>query len=186
MSRIALAIALAGLGFTPTGLCGQGVELGTRVGFNIVLPEDGSIIGFGIPGGGPAPLGSLFGGASSVHVAFFPSEQVMLEPQLSLSVLRVSNGSSETLLNATLASQVAYMFSGASVSSGYLGGNLALTVIDVSGADSENDFALGFAVGYRALPTPNVAVRIEGGYRRWLDFELNELNAALIFGIVIP
>ena len=76
----------------------------------------------------------------------------MLEPQLSLSVLRVSNGSSETLLNATLASQVAYMFSGASVSSGYLGGNLALTVIDVSGADSENDFALGFAVGYRAPP----------------------------------
>jgi hypothetical protein len=162
-----------------------GVELGTRVGVNVILPQDGSIIQFGVPGGGPGPLGFLLGGGSSVHVAFFPTPQLMLEPQLNLNVFAISNGDTETITNFTFAGQVAYLFQGATVNSGYIGGNVAATVIDATGADSQNDLAFGAAVGYRALPKPHVAVRVEAGYRRWLDLDFNEITAALIFGVVL-
>jgi hypothetical protein len=35
------------------------------------------------------------------------------------------------------------------------------------------------------LPRDFLAIRVEAGYRRWFDFEMHEINAAIILGIVL-
>lgn len=156
-----------------------GVEVGARAGLNILF--DGGETIFTLAGGGPSPLGSLVAGNTAVHVAFFPSPQFMIEPLVSFGV--ASN--SETFTNLTLAAQGAYLFNGATTNSAYVGATAAFNSIDLGDlTDSETDFAVGGTVGYRILPRPNAAIRLEAGYRRWLDFEINEIDAAVIFGVI--
>lgn len=159
-------------------------EIGTRVGVDILLPEDGSLVSLAIPGAGPSPAASLLGTSSTIHFAFFPSPQVMVEPQLSISLLSISNGDTETLTTLGLSGLVAYLFNGAMVNSPYVGANASFFLIDGDG-ESETDFAVGGSVGYRLVPLEHLAVRFEGSYRRWFDFEFNEITFAAIFGIVL-
>lgn len=185
MSRTILLTAL--LLATPACLSAQdrpGVEVGVRAGVSVLMNQ-GDAISFGVPGGGPSPFGPLLGGNSTVHAAFFPSDQVMLEPQLGLSILSISNGASETVTALGLTGLGAYLFDGAFTSSPYIGLSGSYFMVDTEG-DSETDFALGGTVGYRFLPMENVALRIEGAYRRWFDFEVNEVTAAFILGILLP
>ncbi len=182
-----LALALGFLLLLPAYLVAQdkpAAEIGTRIGVDILLPDDGSLVSVGIPGGGPSPAGSLLGTSSTIHFAFFPSTQVMVEPQVSFSLLSISNGGSETLTSFGLSGMVAFLFNGAAVNSPYVGANATFFLIDGDG-DSENDFALGGSVGYRLLPMEHIAVRLEGSYRRWLDFEFNEITVAAIFAVVL-
>lgn len=160
-----------------------GIEIGTRVGLNVILDGE-DIVNFAVPGGAPSPLGSLFGGNTSVHVAFFAGEQFMIETQLSVSILNISGPfEDETIGASTLVGQGAYLFSGATANSFYLGASAGFFSIDFDGA-SENDLAFGGSVGYRLLPKENIALRFEGAYRRWLDFEINELDFAVILGVL--
>lgn len=159
------------------------VEVGTRAGMGLVFADGGSILTFAVPGSAPSPLGTLIGTHTSAHFAFFPAGQIMVEPQLSFSVLSVSNGESETLTTIGLSAMVAYLFSSAEANSPYVG--FQGTYWSVSnGGESESDFAFGGAIGYRFLPVENVAFRIEGAYRRYFDFELNEVNLAFVLGVV--
>lgn len=160
----------------------RGIELGTRAGLSILM-SGGDVISFAVPGGAPSPTSSLLGGASSIHMAFFPSERVMIEPQLNFSLLNVSNGSSETLTTLGLTGQVAYLLSDVQENGTYLGGNLAL--FRISNDDSTSDLALGGNAGYRWLVSESAVMRLEGSYRRWFDFEANEINVALIFGLLL-
>ncbi len=91
-------------------------------------------------------------------------------------------GDSETLTTVGITGQVAYLIAGAMANSPYVGFNASW--FNISNADSESDFAVGGNFGYRALIRENVAFRIEGGYRRWFDFELNEINVAFILGVL--
>ncbi len=158
------------------------VEVGTRAGMGLVLPSEGSILTFAVPGAAPSPVGTLLGTAASAHVAFFPGGQIMVEPQLSFSLLSVSNGGSETITAAGITGMVAYLFNSAVANSPYLG--FQATYWTVSNGASESDFGIGGAVGYRFLPAENVALRLEGAYRRWFDFELNEINVAFVLGVM--
>lgn len=184
MTRLALLIG--SLLLAPAYLAAQDkptAEIGTRVGFDILLPEDGSLLSLAIPGAGPSPISTIFGSNSTIHFAFFPSPQIMVEPQLGFALLSISNGESETITTLGLSGQLAYLFSGAMMNSPYLGLTTTFFLVDGDG-DSDTDFAVGGSVGYRLLPTERVAVRFEGSYRRWLDFELNEISFAAILGIV--
>jgi hypothetical protein len=67
--------------------------------------------------------------------------------------------------------------------SAYIGFNGSF--FSISNGSSESDFAAGGNVGYRLLPRDFLAIRFEAGYRRWFDFELHEINAAIIIGVVL-
>ncbi|NIN71934.1 MAG: hypothetical protein GTO46_08415 [Gemmatimonadetes bacterium] len=184
MNRFALLLMI--LLVTPACLTAQdkpSLEIGMRAGFSLVLPEEGSILNFAVPGGGASPVASLLGGSSTVHFAFFPTPQIMVEPQLSFSVLSVSNGDTETLTTVGVTGQVAYLFTGAMANSAYVG--FSGSFFSMSNGGSESDFAVGGTVGYRFLPRDFMAIRIEASYRRWFDFELNEINGAIILGFVL-
>ncbi len=184
MNKFALLLVM--LLVTPACLAGQdkpSLEIGTRAGLSLVLPEGGSILNFAVPGGGASPLASLLGGSSTVHFAFFPTAQIMVEPQLNFSVVSVSNGDTQTVTTAGVTAQVAYLFTGALANSAYLGFNGSF--FSISNGSSESDFAVGGNVGYRFLPRDFLAIRVEAGYRRWFDFEMHEINAAIILGIVL-
>ncbi len=174
-------VSLLCLTLTVTTLQAQ-VEVGTRAGMGLVLPAEGSILAFAVPGGAPSPVGTLLGTAASAHLAFFPGGKVMVEPQLTFQLLSVSNGDTQTLTSIGVTGTVAYLFSSAEVASPYLG--FQASYFTVSNGASESDFAVGGTLGYRFLPAENVALRLEGAYRRWFDFELNEINVAFILGVL--
>lgn len=164
-----------------------GVEVGMRAGVNVLL-NGADLVAVGVPGGGPAGIGSLAGGSATAHAAFFPSDRIMLEPQLSFSILDLSNGDSQTVTNLALTGQAAYLLSGASTNSPYIGVSGSFIWTDI--VEGTNEFtstngALGGSVGYRFLPIDNVALRVEGAYRRWFDNERHELTGAFIVGILL-
>ena len=64
-------------------------------------------------------------------------------------------------------------------------GNIALQFVSFDGS-SNNEFAVGGAVGYRAVVIQHVAVGVEGGYRRWFDVDINEIVISLKLGVVLP
>ncbi len=182
----ALAVGLALLLGAPAYLAAQQrapIEVGTRAGISYLF-NTGSLTTFSVPGGGPSPFGAAVGGNASVHAAFFPGGNVMVEPQVSFALISESDGG-ETITNIALAGQVAYLFNGARANSAYVGANAAFVNVDLGEFfGSENDFAAGGTLGYRFLPYEHVAIRLEASYRRWFDFEVNELDGAVILGVV--
>lgn len=181
--RKALGLVLPLLLATTGSLDAQddpGWELGTRAGFSI-LTNGSTLVSFGLPGGAPAPSSVLFGGGTSVHFGFFPGDHLMIEPQVNLNVI-IPDGDQDNITIANLTGQFAYLFSGADTNSAYLGANGSL--FTVSAGDTESDIALGANLGYRILVSDGAALRLEGAFRRWLDLEVNELNLALVFGVI--
>lgn len=51
-------------------------------------------------------------------------------------------------------------------------------------SSGDTQLALGPAVGYRVPVQTHFAVRLQAGYRRWFDAELDELTFAVILGAV--
>ena len=89
-------------------------------------------------------------------------------PHLAFSVAHFSPG--PTLTTLGLAGMVGRLLHGASTKSPFVGLVGALQYVGVGGA-STTDFALGASVGYRSvLPGGGLAVRIRGGYERWLRY----------------
>ena len=47
-------------------------------------------------------------------------------------------------------------------------------------------FFLGGAVGFRFLPTPHLALRVEGRFRSWDSGGPDEVGISVGFGVLIP
>ena len=157
----------------PTYAAAQ-VEVGTRAIGVDILANGETLTGVSIPGGG-----ILLG--PTVYLMYFPSPNIMVGPEVNFNVLS-SGGSTLTTLGA--AGWVGYLFTPAA-NSAYLAGNIALQFVSFDG-NSNTEFAVGGAVGYRAVVIQHVAVGVEGGYRRWFDLDINEIVISLKLGVVFP
>jgi hypothetical protein len=126
-----------------------------------------------VPGGG-----SNFG-FPSVFAGIFASENIVIRPGLNFNL--VSNGG--TLYDIAFEAQVEYHFSGVMVNSPYL---FAGGVFNAFGNGvSETDFAAGGGVGYRMLPYDFWALMFEASFRRWFDFEANQITGTIKMEVVI-
>ena len=142
------------------------------------------LVTVGIPGGSPNPLGLLAGGTSSLHMAFFPWSKVMVEPQVNVAVVHLSNGDSETVTSLNVSGQVVYLVSGSLGNSPYFGLTSSLIYVDTDDA-SEKDVAVGLSIGYRFLIGERLGLRPEASYRYWIDFEVEEVTGAVAFSILL-
>ncbi|NIR45059.1 MAG: hypothetical protein GWN99_11785 [Gemmatimonadetes bacterium] len=128
-----------------------------------------------IPGGG----GNL--GLSSVFIGFFPHDNVAIRPGVNFQL--ASNGG--TAYDALIEAQVEYHFSGVGMASPYVFGLGQFNLFDAGDlSDSETDFAAGGGIGYRLLPFDFWALMFEVSYRRWFDFELNQVMGSVKMEVV--
>lgn len=149
-------------------------EVGTNLGITIQDSGGPSLTHFGIPGEGIL-------GQPTIYVSFFPGDALLAEPQVTMNIL-FSDGNTATTVG--LAGFLGYLFSGPEVSSGYLGGMLAFQSVS-GGRSSVSEIGMGGKVGYRIVAAPGLAVRIEGGFRRWPDADLNEISVGVAVGGVV-
>ncbi len=162
------------------------LEIGTHVGLSIVDATEGdsdALTLIGIPGG----QFPLFSG-TTLYLGFFPSEAIMVEPQI--SYLRASSsGDAFSLLGLT--GGVKYLVRGTDEPSPFVGGHAALLREGESG-DSDTDFAFGGSVGYRVPVREVLALTFEGRFRRWLTSEdgfgsdVNEYRLSVGIGAIVP
>jgi len=148
------------------------VEIGTNFGVSIVTADGSTITQFGIPGQGVL-------GQPIIYTTFFAGS-VMLEPQIAFN-LTTSGGSTFTTLG--IGGQAGYLFSGSTTDSPYVVTALGFQLI--ANGSTSTDFGLGGKVGYRVLIGEGVGFRVEGGYRRWLDNQLNEITIGFGIGAII-
>ena len=66
----------------------------------------------------------------------------------------------------------------------YLGPNLSVEMLDVGG-NVTTSWAWGGAVGFRYLPLPFLALRVEGRYRQWSTANIDEVGVAVAMGVVL-
>ncbi len=66
----------------------------------------------------------------------------------------------------------------------YAGPNFAIQDIDDGVNPVLNDTAWGAALGYRYLPKPYMALRVEARYRKWSTRNLDEWGLALALGVL--
>ncbi len=150
------------------------VEIGTSLGASILSANGSSITAFGIPGQGIL-------GQSTIYGTFFTGTGLMLEPQVALNIIS-SEGETATTLG--LGGQVGYLFKGATANSPFIAGSLAYQTIS-GGGFSENDVGIGGKVGYRVVVGRSLGLRFEGGYRRWLDNDINEFSIGVGIGAIV-
>jgi hypothetical protein len=151
-------------------------EVGTSLGLTILsAPGTRGVTQFGLPGEG-------IQASPTLYATFFTSPSVMIEPQIAFSLLA---GSGNTVTSLGLAVQVGYLFSPAQSGSAYLAANAAFQTVNLSsGFGSASGPGFGAALGYRFKVRNNVAIRVDGRYRRWFsDYQdLNEIGLGLGLG----
>ncbi len=150
------------------------VEIGTNLGLTIQSSGGTTLTQFGIPGQGIL-------GQPIIYATFFAGEAVMVEPQIALNLL--SSGGT-TLTTVGLGGQAGYLFKGSAVNSPFLAGVLGFQSVS-GGGFSDSDFGRGGKGGYRVLVGTSVGVRVEGGYRRWFDSELNVFSFGIGIGGIV-
>lgn len=161
----------AGLPAMAVGQNRTAAEVGTSVGITVQSVGGSTLTAIGAPGAGIL-------GQPTIYATFFPSEAVMVEPQIALTVL--SSGGS-TISTVGLGAQIGYLFAGPEVKSGFLAGTVGFQRV-AAGGSSNSDLGVGGKVGYRVLVGTGLAVRVEGGLRRWLDTEVNEITIGVGIG----
>lgn len=150
------------------------VEIGTSLGASILSANGSSVTTFGIPGQGILGQSTLYG-------TFFTGSGLMLEPQLALSLV---SSEGETATSLGFGGQAGYLFSGPTSNSAFIAGSLAYQSIS-GGGFSENDVGVGGKVGYRMVVGRSVGIRVEAGYRRWFDNDINEFSIGVGLGGII-
>lgn len=153
-------------------------EVGTRLGGTAFFRGGDSDTDLDVPGAGILGLPTLH--AMYIHV----SSPKPSGPPPSTFYIELEAGLSQQLEGAggtrlVLGLQPGYLFAGQE-RSGYFGVNIALLSFD-----GDTELALGSALGYRIPVQRHFAVRLQAGYRRWVDSELNELTFAVILGAVL-
>lgn len=162
------------------------VEIGTQIGFSILRPATDnaeSVFIIGIPGGQGNFLAN-----SSLYAAFFPSESLVVEPEISL-IRFSSDGDSFMLLGLTAG--LKHLFAGTDVPSPFVGAEAGLLLESESDFDSNTDWVVGGSAGYRVPVRGALSVIFEGRYRRWLagqEFatDLNEFTFGIGLGAIVP
>lgn len=155
---------------------GSNWEVGTRLGSTTFFRGGDSDTQFNLPGAGILNL-------STLHAAYIYVPPPNAEGTQSTFFIELEAGLSKQFTGAggtrlVLGLQPGYLFNGQERSP-YMGVNLALLSFE-----DDTEFALGAALGYRTPVQRHFAVRLQAGYRRWLDSELNELSLAVILGAV--
>jgi hypothetical protein len=177
---------LAGIGLlflTAPALAQDGpkAEIGTGLGLTVLVPDEGDAITiFGIPGAGTGSLPAIV--APVVYATVFATPQLMVEPQLHLSVI---SGGDETLFSVAFMGQLGYLFTPEKTGSPYTAVHGGILAVDLGGfSDTETSGAVGLGVGYRFEIGSGAAMRVEARYRRWFGNVFRKTNdIALVFGI---
>lgn len=152
----------------------SGVEVGTNLGLSVIGADGATATRIGVPGGGML-------GQPSIYASFFPGSHMMVQPQVAFHRL---SGGGESLTSVGLGGDVGYLLSGARRSSPYLSATGAYQSVG-GGGSTESDFAAGARIGYRMMMGSNIGMRLETGYRRWFDSDLNELTFGLAVGGIL-
>ncbi len=159
------------------------VEIGTRAGWSFLSYSDEDEIYSVI-----TLPGASVQGLPTLYVAFFPTEEVVVEPQLGFD--RYSDGD-DAYSRLRFGVAAKYLFLGASESSPYMFADGAMSRLS-HGDDSETEYGFGGGLGYRFVATEHLAVTLEGRYRRWFfDAEdtfvgvFNEFALVVGFGAVV-
>jgi hypothetical protein len=158
----------------PTYLLIAALLVPTNLGVTIESAGGSNLTQFGVPGQGIL-------GQATMYATFFAGQAVLVEPQLALNVI---SSEGETATTVGLAGQIGYLFKGAEINSAFIAGGVGFQSVSFGGF-SESDFAVGGKVGYRVLVGTSVGVRVEGGYRRWFDSELNEFSFGIGIGGIV-
>lgn len=145
------------------------LEIGTKAGFLLSRAEFGgqteTLKAFNLPTG-------------SLYLAFFPSDNVFVESDLSLDWIS-DDDDSATALGMT--GWVNFAPSGVTVNSPYIGAGPSLQYASF-GDDSDSEWGASGRVGYRSIVRETLAIRIEAGFTRWFDAELNVFSLQVAFG----
>ncbi|NIR45079.1 MAG: hypothetical protein GWN99_11885 [Gemmatimonadetes bacterium] len=145
--------------------------------FNITYFTEFDRYDVGIPGGGPL-IPITLQAAPVVYVGFFPHPQVAVVPGIAFHL--VSSGFGEdAVYGLGLDAAVEWHVSGVTGNSAYAAVNFAYLAFDFGRGDADTEIALGAAIGYRWLPFEFLALRAESVFRRYLDFEENQVTAVL-------
>jgi hypothetical protein len=147
------------------------VEIGAGLGATATSGEGSSLTGIGV-----SDQGARF--HPTLYASFFAGDALVIEPQFGLAV---GSSEGETTTGVYLGGDIGHLFSGPEVSSFLLAGNLGFRSTEESGSD----FAVGGKVGYRIPIGTGVALRLEGGYRRWLDSGQNQFRFSIGIGGII-
>lgn len=155
-------------------------EIGTSAAFGVLdTGGDDNVTFVGFPGTSQVE-------GPSVYVSFFPSDQLVIEPEATLRY-RSSGGDSSTRIG--LNGRVKYLLRGVAAASPYVAGQAGL--LRVSFDEGETGYSFGGGIGYRAPVSGSLAVSIEGRYRRWTgedlfgDRNLNEFAFVVAVGGVV-
>ncbi len=153
------------------------VEIGTNAGFTILTQDESTVTYIGIPGQG-------FLRQPSMYASFFTGGPMLIDMQLGLSIASYENGSSTTI---GFGGQVGYLFNGPTMNSPFLAAELGVWSAAVSNgySHSDSDVGIGGKIGYRFLIGRSVGLRLEGGYRRWMDSDLNEFKIGMGLGGIV-
>lgn len=154
------------------------VEIGTSAGAVIEMEEDETLTIAGIPGQGvlSQPV---------IYATLFAGEHIFIEPRIGLAYTTVGSYSST---NFGFGMRLGRFFDGSSKRSAYVAADMAFYSASYdsgSRSHSSSDVAFGGALGYRFLIRGSVGLRIEGGGRRWLDGELNEIALGISIGGIV-
>jgi len=174
MRAVSAIILLASLSGTSLHAQRAKLDVGIHAGATILIPSGGDAeYTLGLPGGG-----TVLGLFPPVYATMFAGSNLMIEPQLAFAYQSFLDGG---LLNAAL--QVGYLMRPAGHGSPYLAAHLLMA--NSFGDGSGTEFAAGGSLGYRHVVKDVVGLRYEARYRRWFDFDLNELALLVGFGVVI-
>jgi hypothetical protein len=165
---LALTLAAAPLAHAQKG----SIEIGTKAGISLAIPDDGDTEVFiAIPGTGSLIL------LPSIYTTFWATPAIMVEPQVSF---QWNSASEQVWFSGVL--QGGWMFSPEKRNSTYLALDLGWMTL---GSDFNTALAGGGA-GYRFRVGDGAALRLEALYRRWLcsGCDLNEITFSFGGGIV--
>lgn len=174
--RAAAVAVLGAIVLTPIQVMAQGksVEIGTNAGLTIFTGGGATTWDLAAPGAG-------VGGAANVYASFFGAKEIFIEPSAGLAILHAGGN---TITNLSVAGTVGYLLKkSAAVKGAYLAADVALDYAHLPG-NSATDYALGAKVGYRVPVGSSFAVRLEGGYRKWLhDTGAFGTQSEITFGV---
>ncbi len=172
MRIITLLLALS-LCAAPLAQAQKGsVEVGTRAGMSIAIPDDGDAEVFvAIPGTGALVV------LPSIYTTFWATPSLMIEPQV---LFQWNSASEEAWFSGVL--QGGWMFTPEKSNSVYVAADVGWLTL---GGDVESAL-VGGGAGYRFRLGESGALRAEGVYRRWLceTCDLHEIIFSFGGGVV--
>lgn len=148
------------------------LEIGMKVGLSVqraeFAGETETLTMFNIPTG-------------SMYLSFFPSDNVLIEPELSFDW--ASDGD-DSITSLGLVGWISFAPAGVTTNSIYFGAAPTLQYARFGG-EGESEWGAAGRIGYRIIAGDALAVRFEAGYARWFDEEINVFTAQIGIGALL-